>query len=148
MNVKTSSKNKNRIKRNFLIYLTCVNSIFISLIFIATLKLEVNTAKFLIVVCLMLLYVNIRLTLSYFKSVRSLDPIKTYDDLDKSNRKKYIMVILLSLAGTVLGGFLLFVKGMEWIGVGILIVDVCTFSYFHKKLLKNSGGNIPPASRA
>lgn len=128
-----SSENKKQIKRKFLIYLTIANAIFISLIFLATLKLEVNVAKFLIVVCLMLLYVNIHLTLSYFKSVRSMDPIKTYDDLDKNNSKKYIMFILLSIAGTVLGGFLLFVKGMEWIGVGILIVDVCTFRYFHKR---------------
>lgn len=133
MNVIASSENKKQIKRKFLIYLTIANAIFISLIFLATLKLEVNVAKFLIVVCLMLLYVNIHLTLSYFKSVRSMDPIKTYDDLDKNNSKKYIMFILLSIAGTVLGGFLLFVKGMEWIGVGILIVDVCTFRYFHKR---------------
>lgn len=68
-----------------------------------------------------------------------MDPSKSYDDMDKNNnRKKYLIFIFLSLAGTVLGGFLLFVKGMEWIGVGILIMDVCAFRYFHKKLLKNS----------
>lgn len=137
MNVEASSKNKNRIKRKYIINLLCVNFI-IGMFFLIPLKAEVNVIKFLIVICLIFIYVNIRLSFSYFKLIRSLDLIKTFEDLDKSIRKKYIMVFLLSLACTVLGGFLLFVKGMGWIGVGILIVNAFAFRYFHKKLYKKS----------
>jgi hypothetical protein len=141
MNTITYSENKNRIKRNYLIIFTCVNSVVIGIAFLITMKAEVNVTKLIIFVCLMLLCANIRLTFSYFKEIRSLDSMKTYYGLDKSDRKKLILAILLLLVCTMLGGFLLFLKGMVWVGIGILIVSAYTYLFFHKKLLKKSRGN-------
>ncbi len=144
MDTITYSKNKNLIKRNYLISFTCINSIVIGFVFLITMKTEANVIKLIIFVCVILLCANIRLTFSYFKEIRSLDSMDTYYGLDKSNRKKLLLAILSLLACTMVGGFLLFVKGMVWVGIGILIVSSYTYLFFHKKLLKKSGEVVQP----
>ena len=138
MNTKASNKDKNHLRRNYLIILAFINSIFIGIIFLITLKVEVNVIKLIIFVCLMFLYVNVRFIFSYFKVARSLASVKTYYDLDKSDRKKLICAILLLLSSTVLGVFLLFAKEMVWCGIGILIVSSYTYLFFHNKLFRTS----------
>ena len=130
---------KNKIKRNYLIKLICVNSLVVSFIILITLQADVKVTRIIIFACLTLLPSNMLFTFSYFKKVRSLDSIRTFKDMDKSDRKKYMMVNLMCIAGTVLGGSLLFIKGMGWIGVGILNINLFIFLYYCNKLLKKPG---------
>ena len=138
MSAITYSMDKNRLKRNYIIIFTFINSIFIGIVFLITLKVEVNVTKLIIFVCIMFFYVNVRLIFSYFKATQSLPSMKTYYDLDKSDRKKYIMAVIILLAFTLLGIFLISVKGMLLIGIGVMIVNGYTFIYFHKRLLKEA----------
>ncbi len=137
MNLEPSCKNKNQIIRGYIIAFSCVNSIIISVIILIMLKGNVDVLKLIIFVCISLLPSNILLTFLYFKKVRSLDSKKNYYDLDKNDRKKLMMSALILLVGTVLGVFLLFVNGMMWVGIGILIVSAYTYLCSHMKLLKN-----------
>ncbi|MBT6228655.1 MAG: hypothetical protein HOI47_18595 [Candidatus Scalindua sp.] len=141
MNMKAYSKN--RIKRNYQIKLICINSLVISFIIFVTLQAELNVSRIIIFACFALLPLNMLLTFSYFKEVRPLESKRTFEDMNKIDRKKYMMVNVLCIAGFVLGGFLLFLKGMGWIGVGILNINLFAFLYYCNKLLKKPGEDIP-----
>lgn len=134
----TYSKNQNRLKRNYLVIFTFINFIFIGIVFLITLKVEVNVTKLIIFVCIMFFYVNVRFVFSYFKAIQSLTSMKTYYDLDKNDRNKYLIAVLILLGTTLLSIFLIFVKGMLLIGLGVMIVNGYTFIYFHKRLLKGT----------
>ena len=103
---------KNRIKRNYQIKLICINSLVISFIIFVTLQAELNVSRIIIFACFALLPLNMLLTFSYFKEVRPLESKRSFEDMNKIDRKKYMMVNVLCIAGFVLGGFLLFLKGM------------------------------------
>ncbi len=142
MKVKTFNKNKRQIKLIYLIIFTFVNLIFISLFFIAKFKSSIRESNLLIFTCFMI-YVNFRLTLNYFKTIRSIDSkTRTYYDLNKNDRKKFIISLFLVYSFTGLGLYLIFLKGLTLTGCALMIANGYTFLFFLKKLFKKHDGSI------
>ncbi|MCP4266800.1 MAG: hypothetical protein GY777_14725 [Candidatus Brocadiaceae bacterium] len=140
MNIK-SSNSVNKVKRNYFIYLVCVNLVSVSLLLVVLFssKREDAIANIIIGASLTWLPINVMFAILYLRigSLKSLSTIKSFDAMGERDRKNLIKAAVLLCITTALE-IVVIIKGAVLIGCVLMCISLFAYFYYQKRLLRKS----------